>query len=140
MDKNTIVKEMKDYFANNFDELVSVVREINGYDGSLEYLEAYENDEEFFSLFYESRVSEAVRAVSYGDYNYNDEYVKFNGYGNLETLTGYEYKKRLYDSIDDIVETMIDNVGNIYLNDDLNEMVENLESWFRKLIQLSLDN
>lgn len=29
---------------------------------------------------------EAVRAVHFGEYRYNDEFIKFNGYGNLETF------------------------------------------------------
>ena len=33
---------------------------------------------------------EAIRATYYGDYNYNDEYVKFNGYGNIDSYSEYE--------------------------------------------------
>jgi hypothetical protein len=47
----------------------------------------YPNDEEFFSLF--GDVMEVVRAISYGDYNFSDNYVYFNGYGNLETFNYY---------------------------------------------------
>jgi hypothetical protein len=45
--------------------------------------EIYTNDEEFFNIFFEGKVLEAVRAVSFGEYNYSHDYVKFNGYGNL---------------------------------------------------------
>ena len=48
--------------------------------------EIYYNDEYFFNVFFENRVLEAVRAVSFGEYNYSDTYVKFNGYANLETF------------------------------------------------------
>ena len=47
--------------------------------------EVFTNDEEFFEMFFSADVVKAVRAISYGEYNYSDEYVKFNGYANLET-------------------------------------------------------
>jgi len=48
--------------------------------------EIWDNDEEFFNIFFGGKVLEAVRAVSYGEYNYCDDYVRFNGYGNLESF------------------------------------------------------
>lgn len=49
--------------------------------------EIYSNDDEFFEIFFSNKVIAAVRAVSYGDYNYSHDYVKFNGYGNLESFS-----------------------------------------------------
>lgn len=46
--------------------------------------EIFSNDEEFFSTFF-SDTMEAVRAVCFGEYRYQDEWVTFNGYGNLES-------------------------------------------------------
>jgi hypothetical protein len=48
--------------------------------------EIYSNDEDFFNTFFEGKTNEAVRAVCYGEYRYTDEYVMFNGYGNLESF------------------------------------------------------
>jgi hypothetical protein len=33
---------------------------------------------------------EVARAVFYGDYRYNDEYVRFNAYGNLESADEWQ--------------------------------------------------
>lgn len=44
----------------------------------------FENGECFFSKMF-STTDEAVRAVCYGEYNYTDDYVRFNNCGNLET-------------------------------------------------------
>lgn len=44
----------------------------------------YDNDEDFFNTYFSTPL-EAVRASFYGDYNYNDNYVRFNGYGNLDS-------------------------------------------------------
>ena len=48
--------------------------------------EIYNNDDEFFNTFFESKTPEAVRAVCFGEYRYQDEYVQFNGYANLESF------------------------------------------------------
>lgn len=59
----------------------------NEYCSDLNYSddEIYHNDEEFLNTFFSGRINEAVRAVFYGDFRYMDKYVKFDGYGNLET-------------------------------------------------------
>jgi hypothetical protein len=44
----------------------------------------YDNDEEFFANHF-SDVMEAVRAVCFGEYRYQDEWVVFNGCGNLDS-------------------------------------------------------
>ena len=41
-----------------------------------EYL--FENDGDFFESFFENKL-DAVRATFYGDYKFNDDYVRFNG-------------------------------------------------------------
>lgn len=51
---------------------------------------------------------EVARAVCYGDYNYMDAYVKFNAYGNLESVNEWEYEKEIQDYKDEIIEAYID--------------------------------
>ena len=92
------------------EQLELMVREMNAWDGSFDNLEVYENDDEFFQIFFESKVMEAVRAVSYGDYNYMEEYVRFNGYGNIESLSEREWHQELEDEADDIVEQYLEMV------------------------------
>ena len=92
------------------EQLELMVREMNAWDGSFDNLAVYENDDEFFQIFFESKVMEAVRAVSYGDYNYMEEYVRLNGYGNIESLSEYEWHQELKDEADDIVEQYLEMV------------------------------
>jgi len=47
----------------------------------------FSDPEEFFETFFSGRTEEAVRAAIFGDVNWGDNYIKFNGYGNLETIT-----------------------------------------------------
>jgi hypothetical protein len=54
---------------------------------------------------------EAVRAVSYGDYNYFHDWVKLNGYGNLESMNVID-EDDLCESIDTIAEEVADNFHN----------------------------
>ena len=51
---------------------------------------------------------EAVRSSFYGDYNYCDEYVKFDGYGNLTDINkdDLDYiKEELLNEIDRKIES-----------------------------------
>lgn len=114
--------KIKSYLLNNIEVLVEVAREINSNDGSLDYLVAEYNDEDFFDTFF-TRPIEVARAISFGDYRYSDEFVRFNGYGNLESLSDYEYKEELENSIDDIVDSLLENETNLYLDDELQKLV-----------------
>ena len=68
--------------------------------------EIYENGEEFFNMFFEGDVMRAIQATHYGDYNYSHDWVRFNGYGNLDSIQ--------YMSPDDLcecVETMAEYIS-----------------------------
>lgn len=47
----------------------------------------YRNDEDFFSTYYSNNIMELVRAISYGDYKFDNEYVIIDNYSNLTTYT-----------------------------------------------------
>src|SRR5690554_4352880 len=87
--KNT-VRNIEDYLKDLDDsELLSINREylenINDLDNDI-----YGNDEEFFEIFFQDKLMDAVKAISFGEYRYSDAYVKFNGYANLETTNYLE--------------------------------------------------
>ena len=120
-------EKIREYLLNNEETLLDVVSELNSWNGCLENLEFWENDEEFFNTFFDNPM-EAIRATYYGDYNYNDEYVKFNGYGNIDSYSEYERIEEIKDSIDDIVDNLIECYYNIYINEELeNLLLELLE-------------
>jgi len=78
--------------------------------------EIYFNDDDFFETFFEGRVIEAVRAVNYGEYNYTDKYVRFNGYANLVSGTNYEMINQVVD-MNMLADDILENEDNYY---DLN--------------------
>ena len=88
--------------------LRDIIIQINSYDSSLEDLDYWENGDDFFDTFFQTK-DEAVRAACYGDYTYTDEYVIINAYGNLDSIGEYEYQSLLEDSIDEIVDALLDN-------------------------------
>ena len=117
------MKKIREYLLNDMDELDCIVREINGWDSSLDWLEAYENDEEFFDMFF-ANTMEAVRSVCYGNYNYSDDLVRFDGYGNLESFSRWEYEDKLKDNIDDIIERLLSVYYQIDIDEELTELIE----------------
>ena len=108
------------------EDLKEMVQEVNCWNGQLEDYYYYENDEYFFKEFFQDRVDEAVRATYYGEYNYMDDYVRFNAYGNLDSCNEYEYEKELEDNKEEIIEAYIDNIdemSNGELKDKVNEYI-----------------
>lgn len=71
--------------------------------------EVWHNDEEFFEVFFsETKPLDLLRSAHWGDYNPNDNYVKFNGYGNLESFN-YFGVKDLANSSEVIAEHIKEN-------------------------------
>ena len=115
-------EKIREYLLNNEETLLEVVSELNSWNGCLENLDFWENDEEFFNTFFDNPM-EAIRATYYGNYNYNDDYVKFNGYGNIDSYSEYERIEEIKDNIDDIVDNLIEYYYNIYINEELENLI-----------------
>ena len=115
-------EKIREYLLNNEDVLLEVVSELNSWNSCLENLDFWENDEEFFNTFFDNPM-DAIRATYYGNYNYNDDYVKFNGYGNIDSYSEYERIEEIKDNIDDIVENLVEYYYNIYINEELENLI-----------------
>ena len=85
-------------------ELLEMVQEVNGYNGDLEYLDFYDMDC-FNDLMNGLYPDDLARRIFHGDFNPNYEYFKFNGYGNLESLSEYEVEKKLLEYEEEIRNT-----------------------------------
>ena len=79
-------------------------------------------------MFFEGNPMEVARAIYYGDYNYNDEYIKFNGYGNLKTLDRYDYEDSLEENIEEIIDCLIEYAE--YISVDSEELENLLSQYF----------
>ena len=118
-------EEIKDYLLNHVDEIGDIIIEINSIDGSLDFLEYWNNDDDFFNTFFYNNPTEAVRSAYYGDYNYCEEYVKFNGYGNLVSFNDYDLENEYKDYIDDILKALLKHYQEISICDD--ELIKLIE-------------
>lgn len=107
------------------EELREMAQDVNSWDGELEDLNYYENDEEFFQMFFENKIDEAVRAVCYGNYNYTDSYVRFNAYGNLDSCDEWEYQKEIENSAEEIINAYLDNISNMW-NGEIKNKIESI--------------
>lgn len=85
------------------DDLKEMLLSINSYDNRLENLDYQENNEEFFEIYY-NKPYEVARAIYYGDYNFNDEYVKIDVYGNLESISKWGFEDLIKDYQTEIIE------------------------------------
>ena len=124
MKKENLIKE---YLLNNEDVLISVVQELNSWNGCLDWIEFWENDGYFFDCVFENKL-DVARAIYYGDYNYNDDYVRINGCGNLESFSEYDMIEEIKAYIEEIVENLIEYKDNICISDgNLEELLEEEE-------------
>ena len=118
-------EEIKNYLLNHVDEIRDIVIEINSIDNSLNYLEYFDNDDDFFNDFFYNNPSEAVRSSYYGDYNYCDKYVRFNGYGNLESFNDYDLEKEYKYYIDEIIDSVLQHYQELCITDkELNNLIK----------------
>lgn len=90
----------------DIDSKIRLIDEINSYNGALEFLWIWENEKEFFDTFFFKNPYEAARAIYYGSYAFTDPYVRFNAFGNIESLTEYEFEEDFKDYIDEIIESL----------------------------------
>lgn len=120
-------EKVTEYLLENVDELQQIANEIHSYSGDLEHLQFFENDEEFFETFFSHNPMEAVRASFYGDYHYTEPFVRFDGYGNLESLEEYQIEEELKNNVDEIIDLMIENRENIDLPDEVKKLLEQME-------------
>ena len=78
----------------DFDELEEMLRDCISYDG-------------YFDIYFQGRdrgPMEACRATVFGSVNWMDKYIHFDGYGNLESCSQWEYEQEVKDRAEEIVE------------------------------------
>lgn len=115
--------------------LRDMVMEVNSWDNSLEHLEFHYNDEDFFDTFYSDRPHEVARAIHFGAYNYMDEYVTLDVYGNLVSYSDYEVEEEVLAYESEIIERYKELVEDGSIEDYNNYLEE--ENWYEREIKSS---
>lgn len=82
--------------------------------------------DEFFDdiLYGEKDLYNVACRVYYGDFNPAADYIKFNGYGNYQSIFGYELTD--YIDIGEMADYIVDNNDPLN-NDDIAELLEETE-------------
>lgn len=123
-----MIEKLKEKFTVN--DLKEMLLSINSYDNRLDNLDYQENSEDFFSTYYSNNPYEVARAVYYGDYNFNDEYVKINVYGNLESISEYTFNDLVEEYKEEIITeylNIIEEDENIFKYDHSYKIIQNLK-------------
>ena len=113
------------------DDLKEMLLSVNSYDNRLDNLDYQENDEEFFSTYYNNNPYEVARAIYYGDYNFSDEYVRIDVYGNLESISEYTFNDLIEDYKEEILTeylNIIEEDENIFKYDNSYQIIQDLKN------------
>ena len=95
-------------FEELFNEL-STSEKVDIYNRYCEESSHYDNtiyvfDEEFFEICFSSPM-DAARAVFFGNIqNWSDDYIRFNGYANLESLSESDAENEINDYLEEIFD------------------------------------
>jgi len=125
-----MIAEINDKTNSEKIEMLKQLNVTEAYD-----LEEFECDfEEFMkNKFSTSSPLEIANAVYFGNYNPSDDFIHLDGYGNIETISIYEYDKQLNELIDnqrvEIIRYMIEN-KDFYYFAEINEFLKEAEDFY----------
>ena len=114
---NELREAIKEYLENNIGVAIDLVQDLNSWNGCLDYLEIFENDEDNWRMIVGEDLDKFARMIYYGDFNYNDEYFRLNGYGNIETFEYWQYEDEIKDNIDEIIDNLENEASNINIEE-----------------------
>lgn len=125
-EKAYIVNEIiKPYLIRDLDkyELVELYNEyledVHYYDDHI-----YIFDEDFFTTYFNNNPYEAVRSAHFGNIeSWNDDFIRFNGYGNLESLSSYQLQEEIIKDTN-FLNWLFDNDVVEYDGDEIDEAVQ----------------
>lgn len=117
-----MVKELEELFENDNELLLKTQQEINSYSGDFDFVETYDL-EEFCNETNNMSCYEVVMACLNGEVKNANEPIRFDGYGNLQSVS---YNDLLLDAsccLDETVEWIMDNIHLVYQHDLGNEEI-----------------
>ena len=88
------------------DDLANLLQHMNAYDGCFEEATYYDMDS--FDEFLSGRTPmEIAQMIFEGDFNPNNRYFRFNGYGNLESVDWHDIVVEAEDLVDDLIYQLV---------------------------------
>lgn len=144
--REELINAIIEYFENNEDIFNECIEELDGYNGylnddryyNMDVLNEFYNSTEPIELLYrcfyghdnDNYTTDSSGNRTYGEFNPNREYFKYNGYGNLVSTNYKDYSDKL-DSY--FIDSLYDNRQYLYRIDDNEELttlfdeLENME-------------
>lgn len=125
MTKMTREQAIKSYVEHlSGDDLANLLQTMNAYDGSFEESTYYDMDA-FDDFLSNASPLEITRMIFFGDgFNPNDEYFRFNAYGNLESANWGDVVAEAEDLVDDILDHLVNHYDGDTPWADLDYMVD----------------
>ena len=90
----------------NGDDLTQLLQHMNGYDGCFEESTYYDMDS-FDEIMSNCMPMEIAQRIFFGDFNPNDEFFRFNAYGNLESAEWADVVAEAEDLEEDIIDHLV---------------------------------
>lgn len=102
-DLNTLAESLEDNDLDTIEEVYDYLDEPENTGCE----EVYPFDDDFFDEFFTDK-SEIAQAVFFGDiHNWQDDYIYFNGYGNLVSMNKWDYQEMIEDNADEIIKEYV---------------------------------
>lgn len=89
---------LKNWLEENGEDRLTICREINSYDGSMDWADTYDLEE----LASCTDAYELARSIIYGNVTNIENEVRYDGYMNLENVDEYDLEKESADYITEI--------------------------------------
>lgn len=132
---NELKKEIRGYYLNNIEELITLVNDMYAYTGDLflEELIVYPMDEINYSLDNHTLL-EVLEAIDYDNFNPFNRWYRWDFNGNLISLSNEELEEEYESYILEILDVLFDYIdheglenaiNNFYLSDDIVEIINN---------------
>ena len=123
--------KIKEMLKSDMYLTMDIVSQLNSLNGSFETYVLY-NMDDFDTIMEGYTPTEVVQRTFFGCFNPNDDYFFFNGYANLESINEYEMSDHFEIIIDEIVDSMLYNYTDLYidnkeLDDLINEYLEEMK-------------
>jgi hypothetical protein len=124
----------------NGDDLTYLLQHMNGYDGCFEEASYYDMDE--FDEFLSDRTPmEIAQMIFFGDFNPNNDYFRFNCYGNLESADWPDVVAEAEDLESDIINHLVHYYSGDTPWPDLDDLVDaNEDTVFNEYYEEILDD
>ena len=124
MTKMTREQAIKSYVEHlSVSELADLLQHMASYDGSFEDAIYYDMDE-FDDFMSNYTPMEIAQMIYFGEFNPNDDYFRFDGCGDLESLDWQELSAEAEDLVDDIFDHLVNNYDGDTPWPDLDYMVD----------------